>query len=149
MEEVKIRALKVDDVFPLVEIIGKVIQSTENVIPADIEAAPGALEAQKIGKSLLMGIAEARNEIKGWLADLCGMTAGEFDEQPPVFLLDVIEQLIIQKDFKDFFGKALKYTTLLSKRKPRASGKTLTQSPPATDGQTNTSAPSDMADTDK
>ena len=145
MSEVKIRQLKVDDVFPMVEILGKVIANIKDAA----EDTTGEALSVNVGKSLLTGIAKAREEIKGWLADLCGMTAIEFDNQTPAFLIDVIEQLISCQEFKDFFGKALKYATLLQKTKQRASGKTSTQSPPATDGETNTSAPSDTRDTGK
>ena len=143
MGEIKIRPLKVDDVFPMVEILGKVIAN----IRETAGDATGEALSVNVGKTLLTGIANAREEIKGWLADLCGMTVDEFDNMPPVFLIDVLDQLISCQEFKDFFGKALKYTTLLPKH--QASGKTSMQSPPATDGETNTSAPSDTKDTGK
>ncbi len=97
---VTVRALRVDDVFVVARLLAKA-------------KIPAAETPQAVGLGLLQSvIIEGGDEVKTWLADLCGMTAEEFGALPPDALLDSIEQLKAMEGARDFFSRAARLAGL-------------------------------------
>ena len=97
---VTVRALRVDDVFVVARLLAKA-------------QVPTAESPQAVGLAMLQSVVvEGGDDVKAWLADLCGMTAEEFGKLPPDALLDCIEQLKAQDGIRDFFSRAARLAGL-------------------------------------
>jgi hypothetical protein len=96
-----IRPLRVDDVFT---VAGMLHKGTKAELAKAVKT-DGSANPTELGLGFFLSLfVETREELKAWLADLIGITPEEFSSKPPAALLQVIDLLRAQEDFKDFLA---------------------------------------------
>lgn len=123
MSTVTIRKLVRKDRVTLAALIKKLadsIGSTQllNMISADKAAATGSdsndASVIAIGTQVLKLLIETLEDgVAEWFANLCGKTIEEFNEMPFDTDLQIIEQLIISEEAKDFFTGASRLSSAI------------------------------------
>ena len=108
---VTIRNLQVQDVFTTARILAKVAKGSRMQI-AGILAGRKA-DPMEAGMLVLGALfTEAEDDVKSLLADLSGRSPDEFAQAPAAELLDVVEQVLMQPDIRDFFGRVSRLVNL-------------------------------------
>lgn len=114
-----LRKLKIDDVFPMFQILNKIgfknlkekinLESVQKIAQEakkdkkNINAAVGFDVVMEIAFFLLEGLPKAKDEIYSFLASLSGATEQEIAELSPADFMDMIVELLQKEEFKDFF----------------------------------------------
>ena len=102
MNGVKVRSLCVNDLFSVAKIISKATGEGLKAL-ADMQET----SEKEVGMAIIaVGLAQAEDETKAWLADIIGKTPEEFGGMPPTVALDIVEQLMEQEDLQAFFTRA-------------------------------------------
>jgi len=99
---VKVRPLCVNDLFSVAKIISKATGEGLKAL-ADMQET----SEKEVGMAIIaVGLAQAEDETKAWLADMIGKTPEELGKMPVMTALDIAEQLAEQEDIKVFFTRA-------------------------------------------
>ncbi len=137
----EVRALQVKDIFTVAKILGKVSKSGRLALASTLA---GSASPTDVGISLITGLfTEAEVEVKTWLADMIGVKPSEFETMPPSALIDVIEGIAAQEEWKTFLSRV---SSLMGKINLTGNGKTSTPSSTDTGGQTKPSSESPSPD---
>lgn len=123
----KIRALTVEDMFSLVDLLAETIEAGSEAISKVLSTvkAETAPKGKKLSRKVELAQAEqsgiriatlvlrqcwthARPGTEAWLADVCGLTREEFLAQPPSLIMDIYDAVVGSPEGRDFFTRALR-----------------------------------------
>ena len=110
----EMRELKGDDLFPLLEIIGKLDIKDEFVALFDSEDGPDAEDEQAVEKrgmgimanllqAVLKNIGSVRKDLNALLADLCGVNPEEIKELGLTEYVTLLKDFFTKPELADFF----------------------------------------------
>lgn len=132
--EIKVRALKVADVFTVAKIMGKVAKGSRSQIIMLISNKGNTIAPVDLGLTIIQTVCiDAEEDVKAWLSDMAGLKVEEFEDSDPGVLIDIIEQIAAKEDIRAFLARV---SGLVNRFMPNDSGKPSMQSSKGMDGMT-------------
>lgn len=107
----EIRKLKAKDLYTVGTMIRKALPTLveQGAFRSGASDSPDPERQSEVGKAVFRVLLdECYDDLWAWLADMAGMSSDEFGEQPLDAPLDVIEALVKDESFADFYKRVLR-----------------------------------------
>lgn len=109
--QIRVRGLKTTDFFVMAKIVSKMgSKMLKQINESTTEMQAGLL-------FMTIALENAEEDMKAWLADLCGKTVEEFESMSFDAPIEVIEKLSEKEDLNAFFGRVRALIAKLSSKR--------------------------------